>query len=172
MLKKDLLKSEYDEYYEQYIRLIPEDTKLLSGYLVDKENTLEFFNAIAEENFDYRYQPDKWSIKDVLQHMIDNERIFTFRILRVSRNDSFNLPDFDPDQYIEASEANKKTKYQLLEEFIITRDFSINIIKSINESNLKNIGIVSNSKMSANACAFLTLGHSLWHMNTLKEKYL
>jgi len=172
MLKKEIEKTEYNDFYGKYIDCVPENTALISGYIEDKKQIIAFFEAISEEKFEYRYQPEKWNIKEALQHIIDNERIFTHRLLRIARNDKTALPGYDQDVFITPSGADKKTKSQLIEEFIITRDFSFNIIKSLDEKNLKNIGTVSESLISARACAFLNIGHATWHINTIKERYL
>ena len=172
MLRKEVQKSEYNDFYGRYIEKVPENYELLSSYVEDKKRVLDFFNSISEEKLEYRYQPEKWSIKEVLQHMIDNERIFAIRLLRIARNDKTSLPGFDENIFIEPSKANQKSKQALLEEFTITRDFSLNIIKSIDGSYLKNIGTVSDSSISVRACAFLIIGHGMWHMNTIKERYL
>ena len=172
MLRKEVQPSEYNDFYGRYVEKVPENTELISGYEEDRENVLSFFKAIPEEQFTYRYQPEKWSIKEVLQHMIDNERIFIIRLLRIARNDKTSLPGFDENIFIAPSEAHQKTKDSLLNEFTITRDFSISIIKSIGDHYLKNLGTVSNSVISVRACAFLIIGHGIWHMNTIKERYL
>jgi len=172
MLKKEMEKSEYNKFYGRYIDAVPENTSLITGYSESNTAIIDFFTAISEEKFVHRYLPEKWSIKEILQHIVDTERIFALRFLRIARNDKTPLPGYDQDDYIEPSDADKKTKAELIEEFVITRAFSTNIVKSINKENLKNIGTVSNSKISARACAFLIIGHANWHMNIIKERYL
>ena len=98
----------------------------------------------------------------------ENKEVYVFGAFN---NYNFST-GFDENIFIEPSKANQKSKQALLEEFTITRDFSLNIIKSINSSYLKNIGTVSDSSISVRACAFLIIGHGMWHMNTIKERYL
>ena len=172
MLRKELNTPEYNEFYGRYINKVDDELELISGYIEDKKYIIDFFSEIPEDKFEYRYQPKKWSIKEVLQHIIDNERIFTIRLLRIARNDKTSLPGYDQDQLLEDSGAHQKTKQQLIDEFVLTRDFTLSIIKSISDNNFKHIGTVSESKISARACAFLTIGHGAWHMNVIKEKYL
>ncbi len=172
MQKKDLKTSEYIPYIGTYLDLLPDDLELTSGYKKDKEAILNFFTGISDEKFAFRYAPEKWSIKEVFQHMIDNERIFTMRLFRISRKDKTPLPGYEQNDFNVGAQADKKTKTQLLKEFMVTRDFTMNLLESLNEAQLKCIGIASNNPISARACAYLTLGHGLWHMNIIKERYL
>ncbi|MEE9407607.1 MAG: DinB family protein [Polaribacter sp.] len=172
MIKKNLQSSEYNGYYKRYIDKVPETTDLISGLEVDKKMVIDFFSSIHEEKLEYRYQPKKWTIKELLQHIIDTERIFMYRLLCISRNDKTALPGYEQDDYVAPSEANAKTLEVLIHEFTITRLYTINLINSISDENLSNIGTASNTPMSARACAFLLLGHSVWHIEVIKERYL
>ncbi|MDC1162182.1 DinB family protein, partial [Tenacibaculum sp.] len=113
-----------------------------------------------------------WSIKEVLQHLIDTERIFMYRCFRIARKDSTSLAGFDQNIYIEPSGAANKSIPNLLEEFRINRDNSISILQSLSEENLSFIGNSNDSKMSARAAAFVIPGHDVWHINVINEKYL
>ncbi len=172
MIKQDLKSTEYNEYYERYINKVSDNTELATGFEDDKKMVIDFFSSIPNEKLEYRYQPEKWSIKEVLQHIIDTERIFMYRFFRIARKDTTPLIGFDQDVYIEPSEANEKTIEALLHEFTVTRLNSINLINSISEENLSNMGEASNSPVSARACAFILLGHSVWHIEVIKERYL
>ena len=172
MTRQDLQPNEYNEYYARYINSVSRDTDLKNGLEVDKKMVIDFFSSIPEEKLEYRYQPEKWTIKEILQHIIDTERIFMYRLLCISRNDKTALPGYEQDDYIVPSEANKKTLAELIHEFTVTRLYTINLIDSISDENLKNMGTASGSPMSARACAFLLLGHSVWHINVVKERYL
>ncbi|WP_425658589.1 DinB family protein [Tenacibaculum ascidiaceicola] len=108
----------------------------------------------------------------MLQHIIDTERIFMYRVLRIARKDITPIEGFDQDIYIKPSSANDKTIEALLEEFKTTRLYSINLLNNISNENLCSIGVANNSPASARACAFILLGHSVWHMDIIKERYL
>ena len=172
MIKKDLKKTEYNEYYARYIDLVSDKTDLKKGFESDKNMVINFFSSIPKDKLEYRYQPKKWTIKELLQHIIDTERIFMYRLLRISRNDTTALAGYDQDIYITPSEANNKSIEDLIHEFSVTRLYSINLINSISDTNLKSIGTASNSTVSARACAFILLGHSIWHIKIIKERYL
>ncbi|MFD0994035.1 DinB family protein [Tenacibaculum geojense] len=172
MLKSSLQETEYNGYFANYIYLVDDNTELINGLTLNKDEIIAFYKAIPEQKHDYKYESNKWSIKEVLQHIIDTERIFMYRFLRIARNDMAPLVGFDQNIYILPSEASKKSMNSLLEEFKVTREYSINLVSSISEENLKNIGIASDQKISARACAFLIIGHSKWHNNIIKERYL
>lgn len=172
MKKEDLNTTEYNEYIGGYIHKLNDATELLTGYQEDKKMIIAFFTSVPNNKLTYRYQPEKWSVKEVFQHIIDTERIFMYRLLRIARNDKTALPGYDQDIFIEPSGANAKSIDVLLKEFEITRAYSINVLESLTDANFKNMGTVSGSQISARACAFLLLGHSIWHIEVLKERYL
>ena len=172
MIKQELHTNEYNEYYGRYVELVTNETELISGLEADKKMVIDFFTSVPKEKLEYRYQPEKWTIKELLQHIIDTERIFMYRLLRIARNDKTALPGYEQDDYVEPSEANSKTLEELIKEFTITRLYSINLVNSISDENLKSLGTASASPVSARACAFILLGHSIWHINIIKERYL
>ncbi|CAM1354939.1 DinB family protein [Tenacibaculum halocynthiae] len=172
MTVQDLQQTEYNEYYSRYINKVSKDTSLIKGFEDDRKMVVDFFSSVPENKLEYRYQPEKWTIKELLQHIIDTERIFIYRFLRISRNDKTALAGFDQDIYIDPSMANNKSLEELINEFNSTRSYSINLIESISDENLKNIGTASDSTISARACTFILLGHSVWHIEVIKERYL
>tara|TARA_R110001606_G_C15366427_1_gene649082 strand:+ start:1768 stop:2286 length:519 start_codon:yes stop_codon:yes gene_type:complete len=172
MIKQELQPTEYNEYYSRYIDVISDNTDLKTGFEDDKKMVIDFFLSIPKEKLVYRYQPEKWTIKELLQHIIDTERIFMYRLLRIARKDTAPLTGYNQDIYVEPSEANNKSIEDLLEEFSVTRMCSLNLISSISDENLKNLGTASDSPVSARACAYILLGHSVWHINIIKERYL
>ena len=172
MTRQELNPKEYNEYYARYIDNVSSTTDLKTGFEEDKKMVIDFFSSVPEEKLTYKYQSKKWSIKEILQHIIDTERIFIYRLLRIARKDTTALAGFDQDIFIEPSEANSKSIEELLHEFTTTRLYSINLINSISDVNLQNMGTASDSSISARACAFILLGHSIWHINIIKERYL
>ncbi|MFN0729947.1 DinB family protein [Polaribacter gochangensis] len=172
MIKSEIKKAEYNEYYESYIGLLDGNTELLDGYYKGKKMMEDFIKSIPNDKMTYRYQPEKWSIIEVIQHLIDTERIFMYRCFRIARNDSTELAGFDQDVYITPSEANSKTKAQILEEFSSNRNYSISLLKSLSEKNLAFVGSANGGNVSARAAAFIVLGHDVHHTNIIKERYL
>lgn len=172
MTNENITTSEVNSYFKKYFDLISKETDLLSGYRSGMQGLLEFFRNIPSEKLDYRYSPEKWSIKEVLQHIIDTERIFMYRILRIGRGDKTELMGFDQDIYIKPSNADKKSGESLLKEYETQREASITLLESLSDDDLKQVGIASGSKMSARAGAFTILGHEIWHMKIITERYL
>ena len=172
MTKADLKPNEYNPYYETYISQVSDETTLIDGLEKDKKMIIDFFSSLPKDKLEYRYQPEKWTIKELFQHIIDTERIFMYRLLRIARKDNTPLCGYEQDDYVVPSEANKKSMTNLLDEFIATRLYSLNLVSSISDENLKHLGNASDSPVSARACAFILLGHSIWHINIIKERYL
>ena len=172
MTKLDLNPSEYNAYYERYIDKLANNTELRKGFENGKSSVIDFFTSIPEEKLTYRYQIDKWSIKEVLQHLIDTERIFMYRCLRIARRDTTALAGYDQNLYIQPSGANTKSLEKLLNEFTINRNHSISLLDSLSDEDLCFIGKASGSAMSARAAAFTIIGHDIWHIEVVKNKYL
>ena len=172
MIKSEIKKEEYNEYYTSYINLLDDTTELLDGYFKGRKMMEDLINSIPDDKLTYRYQPEKWSVIEVIQHLIDTERIFMYRCFRIARNDKTELAGFDQDEYIIPSEANSKSKEQLLEEFTSNRNYSISLLKSLSEKNLGFVGNANGGAVSARAAAFIVLGHDMHHSNIIKERYL
>lgn len=172
MNRLQLTTAEYDSYYQRYLNKLSEEKTLVSHFYIDKTETAEFFLAIPENKLEYRYAPNKWNIKEIFQHIIDTERIFMHRCFRIARRDITPIAGFDQDIYINPAGANNKTLRELLIEFVNTRNYSLNILESLTEENLKFIGNANNSAMSARAAAFVIPGHNIWHKEIILERYL
>lgn len=168
----DLNKNEFAPSYWPYINKLSPDITLRNSLEVGKEVVSNFFNAIPEAKLDFRYAPNKWSIKEVLQHLIDVERVFIHRAFRIARNDMTPLPSFDHEQYIIPSKAKEKSRALLIEEYEVTRLYSLSILDSLTDQDLMNIGVSNMHPMSARAAAFHITGHEIWHCEIIEKKYL
>ena len=172
MKKSELNTSEYDAYYSRYIDLVDDNTELVEGYQTGKKEMIAFINSIPDEKMSFRYQPEKWSINELIQHLIDTERIFMYRCFRIARNDKTQLAGYEQDDFVKPSEADLKTKAEILEEFSINRDNSISLLKSLSDKNLSFVGNANGSVASAISVAFTIIGHDIHHTNIIKERYL
>ena len=168
----ELNTNEYDAYYSRYLNLVNDNSTLIEGYQKGKKEMIDLINSIPEEKMSFRYQPEKWSINELIQHLIDTERIFMYRCFRIARNDSTQLAGFEQDDFIKPSEADLKTKAEILAEFTINRDNSISLLKSLSDKNLCFIGNANGGDASARSVAFTVLGHDKHHTNIIKERYL
>ena len=172
MIKQDLKQTEFNEYYSGYLNKLPDTISLIKGYEQGKKDVIDFFTSIPEEKLTYRYLPEKWSIKEVFQHLIDTERVFMYRCFRIARKDATPLSGFDQDTYITPSRADYKSLDQLIKEFEINRNNSISLLQSLSDEDLQFIGNSNGGAMSARAAAFIVLGHDIWHVDIVKERYL
>ncbi|PWH82892.1 DinB family protein [Algibacter marinivivus] len=168
----DLNTSEYNSYYGTYTSKVPKDVTLMDGFVKAEKDVVDFFKSIPEGKLEYRYASGKWSIKEVLQHIIDTERVFMYRCFRIARHDSAPLVGYEQDDYIEPSKADDKSINDLLEEYKIGRKSFIILLKSINDADLMFTGHASGSPLSARAAAFIILGHEIHHMEVIKTLYL
>lgn len=172
MTIKDLQPREFDPYYGQYIHKLRDDHTLIESFEAGKETMSSFFKDIPPEKHEYCYAENKWSCKEILQHLIDTERMFMYRCFRIARNDKTELAGFDQNIYVEPSRANQKTMNDLLAEFQIVRDGSISLLNSLTPNDLKNIGTANGGHMSARAAAFTITGHEIWHKDIIVDRYL
>jgi uncharacterized damage-inducible protein DinB len=163
---------EYAPYTTIYIDLLPDDGLILKHLQDHLENTTTFIRSLPEDKFNYRYAEGKWTIKEILVHIIDDERIYCYRALRFARNDKTELPGFEQDEYVPYSNANSRDIEEIVEEFTSVRKATITFFKSLDEEALKRKGVGSGNIMSVRAAAYHMAGHELHHINVIKERYL
>lgn len=174
-MKFDILeildKDEFPEYCMAYLRQIKEEDIVasMSSSLV---LLTTLCNSIPAEKYLYAYDQYKWTIQDVLQHIIDCERIFQYRALCIARNDNTSIPGFDENLYAKETTANSRNFEDLLAEYIVVRNSSIALFKSFNQIMLKRIGLANNLSISVRAIGYLISGHLLHHCNVVKQRYL
>lgn len=161
----------YPAFIEGYLSFVKADT-VADALREYPQTILEFFKSIPSDKVSYRYAPDKWSIKEMLQHIIDAERIFAYRALRIARYDKTPLPGFDEKTYAEAVNADRRTWEDLLLEFETVRKSTDLLLQSFTEDQLQQSGITNNEPNTVTALSFLIYGHILHHINILKTRYL
>lgn len=157
-------------FFDRYINLVPENETLLEG-LERTKNIFAEFETVLEEYQDFRYEKGKWSPKDILQHIIDTERIQAYRALVFSRNDAKILPGYEENLYARNTNASDRTIADLLEEYKIVRESSIFLFKNFSEEMVQREGACFGVKMTSLALGFVLIGHPLHHLNILKERY-
>jgi uncharacterized damage-inducible protein DinB len=163
---------EYAPYTIMYIGLLPDDGLILKHLEDNLATTTEFMRGLPEETLTYRYAEGKWTIKEILAHLIDDERIYAYRALRFARNDQTELPGFEQDDYALESGANERSLDDLLEEFAIVRRSTIALFNSFDDHVLTRSGVASGNVMSVRAVAYHIAGHERRHLNIIKERYL
>jgi len=164
-------KSEYDPYYEKYISLIIDNdiVPVLAGQMTELQ---DIFAAVPEEKGTYAYDEGKWTIKEVLSHLIDGERMFAYRVFRIARGDRTPIEGFEQDGYIENSHANDRTFSELLDEMNLLRRGNVLLFKNLSDADWIRTGIANNVEVSVRALAFVMVGHIRHHMTILRSRYL
>jgi uncharacterized damage-inducible protein DinB len=163
--------NEYSEFNATYINAL-DDVNLFEELEISLHDFIRFVQNIPMDKFDYRYAEGKWTIKDIIQHIIDAERIFGYRALRISRNDKTPLPGFEENDYVENTNANGRSIQELLTEFSAVRHSNLLLFKSFSEEQLIRLGIASNHTISVRALGFLMIGHLKHHQRVFQERYL
>jgi len=166
-------KNEYAPYFEQYMQLVSKDEKSIIENLVASQKVFDdVLRNLPVEKHNFSYAEGKWTIKELIQHIIDTERVFSYRALCFGRNDNTSLPGFDQDVFVENDNANDRNYYDLLNEMEVLRKSSIQLFKSFSDEALLRVGVASNNKMSVRALGYLFSGHQMHHLNIIKERYL
>lgn len=163
--------TEYAPYYSRYISLVP-DAGILSVLSSQLDDTLALLGGVPESQAGYRYAPDKWSIKELVGHMIDTERIFAYRALRFARNDKTPLSGFEQDDYITNASFDNHPLSELAKEFESVRRSSLFMFRHLDEEAWIHRGVASESEVSVRALAYIIAGHERHHMEILRSRYL
>ncbi len=165
--------SEYSDFYKPYLDIRPaEETGLIELLNSSLEACRALFTDLDAGKEDYRYAVGKWSIKELLQHIIDAERVFAYRALRFARNDASELTGFDENLYVETSEAGARKMASLLEEFDLLRKSNIRMFESFDGPMLERTGRVDGNLISVRALGFIICGHLMHHLKVIEERYL
>lgn len=161
----------YVPYQETYINKVNSDTvtDIVKDY---SAQIATFYNALPEAKADHAYAPEKWTIKDVIQHVIDAERIFAYRLLRIARKDKTPLPGFEENDYAVTAGASARTLSSLKEEFNAVRTSTDLLLLSLTEAQLDCTGFTSGVEVTANTIAYVLYGHLLHHKEILEQRYL
>lgn len=163
--------NEYSQFNATYINAL-ENVELLEELEISLHDFIRFVREIPMDKFDYRYAEGKWTIKDIIQHIIDAERIFAYRALRISRNNPTPLPGFEENDYVENTDANSRSIQELLTELSAVRHSNLLLFKSFSNEQLTRMGTASNHPISVRALGFLIIGHQKHHQKVFQERYL
>ena len=160
--------SEYHEYYHRYVINVKGDV------LESMQNSLDQYIKLLskpELDLEYRYGPDKWSVRESIVHLCDTDRIFAYRALRIGRGDDTALAGFEQDSYIEYNEFGHLTAQDLIAMIKTTVNSTITMFRHMKKEDTEKIGTASNSSVSVRALAYMTAGHAIHHLNLFEEKY-
>jgi len=171
-MTKDLLNdNEYNSYYKLYLDKVGE-LDLIEGLRQNGDAVISLLESLPEETYDFTYAEGKWTVKELVQHIIDTERVFTYRALSFARNEIEALPGYNENEYATASNANKRSKQSLLKEYRALRLATVALFGSFTDDMLLRIGNASKSDVSVRALGFILIGHENHHCQIIKERYL
>lgn len=162
--------SEYAPYYDRYISLI-QDNDILTTLDQQRRQMVQFLSGLSEADGDSRYAPEKWSVKEVLGHVCDTERIFAYRALRISRGDATPIEGFEQDDYVKNGPFARRPIAEAIEDYIAVRRATISLLRSLEEAAWSRRGIANKNEISVRAIAYLIAGHEVHHRRILEQKY-
>lgn len=162
---------EYNPYFGRYIGAAPEGDPV--QLLQDQERDfLALYGSLSEEQGLFRYEDGKWSLKEVLGHIADTERVMSYRLLLAARGDTTPLPGFDQDTFVNAASFDRRPLAELIADFRAVRAATISLLQGLNEAELSRAGVVGNVPTTAAALAYIILGHALHHLAIVRERYV
>lgn len=170
MLKPDIDK--IPTFYKGYVELIPEDAKLLPLLIASRDEFIALLGKVPEKKGTFSYAKDKWSIKELVGHINDAERVFAYRSLRFGRADMTELQGFEQDDYVINSRVDERLLKDHIMEFTNTRNSTIDLYNGFTDKELSRFGSANGFRIDVNSLGFIIIGHLYHHMRILKDKYL
>ncbi len=161
----------YKNYFEKYTALVPEK-EIISALANQLKILNDFFKSVSEEKAEYAYAEGKWTLREMLQHLIDTERIFGFRALSIARKETATLNGFDENSYAANSSANKRTWAELVNEMKIVRESTTLLFRSFTDEMLNTVGNFSAATATVNTIGSIIVGHFYHHLNIANQRYL
>lgn len=163
--------SEFAHFYSTYVGLI-DKTNIINSLNEQMHEVFTLVNSVSGEKAYYSYAPGKWTLKEVIGHIIETERVFSYRALAISRSDGAELPGMDQDDYMENNNYNKRSLANLSNEYLAVRVSTIHLLNSMTKEMIGKKGIASGTEVSVRALAFIIAGHNRHHLDIIKERYL
>lgn len=162
---------EYGPEYEDYISKVPGDD-VLGALEAQRLRMIQLFAARSERDGNFRYAPGKWTVKEILGHVCDAERIFTYRALRIARGDKTPIEGFEQDDYVTNGGFGERTLADVADEYAVIREATLTLFRSLSKDAWPRRGIANKKEISVRALAFIAAGHELHHRQILEERYL
>ncbi|HET9802178.1 MAG TPA: DinB family protein [Candidatus Acidoferrum sp.] len=160
---------EYSQYYEKYVSLVGDD--VLGALEAQRVQMAQLLAGRSERDGNFRYAQDKWTVKEVIGHVSDAERIFSYRLLRIGRGDATPLASFEQDNYIATGAFGERTLADMAAELATVRAATLTLAQSLPSDAWSRLGTASNNPVSARALAYIIVGHEAHHKRILEEKY-
>lgn len=163
--------SEYDTYYQSFIDRVP-DEPIMDVLEEQRYEIMGFLGSLDKATAEYRYGPEKWSVKEVLGHVVDTERIFATRALCFARGEHEPLPSFEQDDYVRSGDFDRRSLASLSHEFEAVRRSTEGLFEAFDEQQWDRDGMTNEARMSVRAVAYIVVGHAAHHMSVIRERYL
>ena len=163
--------TEFQKYVQRYLDKIPSEN-WISELQISGNKTIEIYSNLTEKQGDFAYAEGKWTLKELLLHLSDTERIFQYRLLCIARGEQKDLPGFDEELYAKNSFANSRTVDSLIKEFQLIRNSSQILVETLDSSVMQNMGNANGNSISPETIAKLIIGHNFHHLDIIKERYL
>lgn len=162
--------TEYNDFYEGYISLVTEPN-VIQMLIQQGQNVYTLIKRLTSEQADYRYAEGKWSVREVVGHLIDTERIMAYRALSIARGERQSLPGYDQDDYVEQANFSGRSLQSLSTEYDAQRNANISLFNSFTDEQIKRTGTANDATLSVRAIVHIIAGHERHHLNILKKKY-
>jgi uncharacterized damage-inducible protein DinB len=163
--------TEHAPEFSNYVALVAEGD-IIQTLEQQIENSLSLLRTIPSDKANFRYAPDKWSVKQLLGHLIDSERIFSYRALSFARNDQAPLPGYEQNDYVREADFDSRNLADMVEEYATVRRATIQLFRPLNEKEWLRHGKANENDVSVRALAYIIAGHELHHMDVLRTRYL
>jgi uncharacterized damage-inducible protein DinB len=176
---------EYPAYFGNYLQHLPAPAASTASAASDEKSldiaaiaqathrqTQELLGSLSDEQLAFRYADGKWTIREIIGHLIDAERIFAYRLLRIARGDTTPLAGFDENMYVPASNATNRSVHELLSEFAVVRASSLALLRGLAPEAFALLGTASEKPVSVRALAWVIVGHEMHHLGIIRERYL
>ena len=163
--------NEYGPAFARYVSLAADLADPLSELSVQEARVLARLSPLGEDRAGYRYAADKWSVKELVNHLSDVERVFAYRLLRIGRGDPTPLPGFEENDYARAAQSDRRPFKDILHEWTMVRGATVTLAASLPEADWANIGTANHAPMSARALLYVVLGHTEHHLAVLRDRY-
>jgi len=162
--------TDFQKYIQRYLDYIPSQN-WIEEMRISGTQTLEIYDSLTPEQAEYAYAEGKWTLKELLQHLIDAERIFAYRALRFARKDKTELPGWDEELYAKHYPKERSLK-SLMDEFESVRKSSVFFFENLNSEQLAESGVANGNEISVETLGKLVVGHNIHHLNIIRERYL
>lgn len=163
--------TEFQKYIQRYLDLVPSEN-WLEEMKFSGNSTLEIYRNLSIEQSNFAYVEGKWTMKELLQHLIDAERIFTYRAMRFARKDKTELPGWDEEDYAKHYFSAERSLESLIDEFDLVRKSSLIFFENLNAQQLSETGIANGNEIAVETIGKLIIGHNIHHLNIINERYL